>query len=179
MHVPHSTRRYRPRLYRPCLPSGLGPVGGRLVLAVIWAVALLAPFAPNVGAEAPPLAIAMTDIELRLGPGRNYPVLATIPAGAEVVLTGKADAEFVGVIFEPYRGWAEAAYLDAGHRTKGIILATATTDVALRAAPYPDGEMLQVVPAGARLIITGAVVGDYIAASYDGIGGWVHRDYLE
>jgi hypothetical protein len=37
----------------------------------------------------------------------------------------------------------------------------------------------QIVPAGGCLIVTGAVVGEYTAASYNGLGGWVESAALD
>jgi uncharacterized protein YraI len=143
------------------------------------ALALLLASAPGLRAEAPALAIALTDLELRVGPGDHYPVLAIIPDGVETVLTGLAEDGYVQVTYEQYTGWAVAAYLDAGHLTAGLHLAMATIEVAMRAEPSPTGQVRQIVPAGGWLIVTGAVVGDYTATSYNGLGGWVESAALE
>jgi uncharacterized protein YraI len=135
--------------------------------------------APGLQAEAPALAIALAEVELRVGPGAHYPVLAVIPAGAETVLTGLAADGYVQTTYGPDTGWAPAAQLDAGHRLGGLRLARATVAVAMRSEPVPDGVVRQLVPAGGWLIVTGAVVGNYTAASYNGLGGWVETGALE
>jgi uncharacterized protein YraI len=134
--------------------------------------------APGIGAEAPALAIALTEVELRVGPGDHYPVLTVLPAGTETVLTGMAEDGYVQVTYGQDTGWAAAVHLDAGHRTNGLRLAMATVDVAMYTEPMPEGQVRQIVPAGGWLIVTGAVVGDYTAASYNGLGGWVESAAL-
>lgn len=147
-------------------------------VALVLALALLLISAPGLRAEAPAQAIAQTETELRVGPGDHYPVIAVIPSGAETFLTGLASDGYVQVTYQQSTGWAIAAHLDAGHQLGGIRLATATFDVAMRTEPSPDGEIRQIVPAGGCLIVTGAVVGDYTATSYNGLGGWVETAAL-
>lgn len=148
-------------------------------VALVLAIALLLVSAPGLRAEAPAQAIAQTETELRVGPGDHYPVIAIIPSGAETFLTGLASDGYVQVTYQQSTGWAIAAHLDAGHQLGGIRLATATFDVAMRTEPSPEGQIRQIVPAGGCLIVTGAVVGDYTAASYNGLGGWVETVALE
>jgi uncharacterized protein YraI len=169
--------------HEPCHHPRLGPVGlphpGRLGATLGLALTLLLASIPGVRAEAPALAIALTELELRVGPGDHYPVLAIIPAGAETVLTGLAEDGYVQITSGQDTGWALAAHLDAGHRLGGIRLALATVDVAMRTEPSPAGSVRQIVPAGGCLIVTGAVVGEYTAASYNGLGGWVESAALD
>jgi uncharacterized protein YraI len=169
---PHNSR------HHPRLPVGLQHPG-RLRAVLVLALALLLTSAPGVRAEAPALAVALTELELRVGPGDHYPVLAVLPAGAETVLTGLAEDGYVQITSEQVTGWAVADHLDAGHRTDGVRLAMATVDVAMRTEPAPEGQVRQLVPIGGWLIVTGAVVGDYTAASYNGLGGWVESTALE
>ena len=160
----HNARQH-PRI----VPVGhLQPARG---LAVGLALALLLASAPGLRAEAPALAIALTEVELRVGPGDHYPVIVVMPTGAETVLTGLAEDGYVQVTYAQYTGWAAAVHLDAGHRTDGISLAMATVNVAMHTEPMPEGQVRQIVPAGGWLIVTGAVVGDYTATSYNGLGG--------
>jgi hypothetical protein len=46
-------------------------------------------------------------------------------------------------------------------------------DARLRAAPTNDGEILGLVQAGSTVILTGASVDGFLAASFVGTGGWL------
>jgi hypothetical protein len=46
-------------------------------------------------------------------------------------------------------------------------------DASLRAAPTADGEILGAVQAGSTVILTGASVDGFLAASVAGTGGWL------
>jgi hypothetical protein len=45
-------------------------------------------------------------------------------------------------------------------------------------APMPDAHVLTVVPEGEAVILTGATLDGYDAASYDLTGGWIDRRNL-
>ena len=57
----------------------------------------------------------------------------------------------------------------------GIDTAVTTTDTPLLVAPFPEAEIVQSVPEGEAVILTGATAGDYDAASHDGAGGWIDK----
>ena len=141
-----------------------------LAASVLLAAATI-PAGPA-SAAAPALASTTVDLNLRAGAGLDQPILAVMPGGTEVVLTGDTAAGFVGVVWAGITGWAAAPYLDAGHGP-GIPLGTAMVDNSLRVAPFPDGEVLIVVPAGRAVMLTGASIEGYLAAAFGGVGGWI------
>jgi uncharacterized protein YraI len=57
----------------------------------------------------PPLAVTTTDLNVRAGPGQNYPVLALLPVGTQVEVTGKnPDSTWWQIVYPPGgagRGW--------------------------------------------------------------------------
>lgn len=136
-----------------------------IVLALILGMALAAPAAL---ASAPALATASTDVALLAAPSVEAAVLAMLPAGAEVELTGAADGEFLEVSSDGQLGWATVRGLDGRLDTAAVVL-----DASLRAAPSEDGEILGAVQAGSTVILTGASVDGYLAASFAGTGGWL------
>jgi len=54
-----------------------------------------------------------------------------------------------------------------------IDTALVVLDASLRAAPNNDGAILGAVQAGSTVILTGASIDGYLAASFDGTGGWL------
>lgn len=60
-------------------------------------------------------ATAMTDLNLRVGPGPAYPVLLTIPTNGTVTLYGCVeDRAWCDIDYNGTRGWSYAAYLAYG-----------------------------------------------------------------
>jgi hypothetical protein len=119
-------------------------------------------------AHAPGLATTTADITLHEAPSADSPVLTQLPVGTEVELTGAAEGEFLEVTVAGQVGWTTVDGLDGIIDTAPVIL-----DASLRAAPTADGEILGAVQAGSTVILTGASVDGFLAASFAGTGGWL------
>jgi len=119
-------------------------------------------------AHAPGLATTTSDITLHEAPSADSPVLTQLPVGTEVELTGAAEGEFLEVTVAGQVGWTSVHSLDGMIDTAPVIL-----DASLRAAPTADGEILGAVQAGSTVILTGASVDGFLAASFAGTGGWL------
>jgi hypothetical protein len=101
-------------------------------------------------------------------PSADAPVLAELWAGTEIELTGAAEGDFLEATFDGQRGWTRVDSLDGMIDTAPVVL-----DASLRAAPNQDGAILGAVQAGSTVILTGASVDGYLAASFAGTGGWL------
>lgn len=132
-----------------------------LVLAMLLAT-------PAAFAHAPGHATTTADVALYEAPSADAPVLTQLPVGTEVELTGAAEGEFIEVTFAGHVGWTSVDGLDGMIDTATVIL-----DASLRAAPTADGEILGAVQAGSTVILTGASVDGFLAASFAGTGGWL------
>jgi uncharacterized protein YraI len=67
---------------------------------------------PGLAAAQDVVAMTTLDLNLRAGPAPTFPVIAVIPANADVTLYGcVADRAWRDVGFEGQRGWSYAAYL--------------------------------------------------------------------
>jgi hypothetical protein len=119
-------------------------------------------------AHAPGQATTTADIALLEAPSADAPILTQLPVGTEVELTGAAEGEFLEVTFAGQVGWTSVGSLDGMIDTATVIL-----DASLRAAPTADGEILGAVQAGSTVILTGASVDGFLAASFAGTGGWL------
>ena len=123
---------------------------------------------PAAFAHAPGLETTTADVALLEAPSADAPVLMQLPKGTEVELTGAAEAEFLEVTVASQAGWLSVASLDGMIDTAPVIL-----DASLRAAPTADGKILGAVQAGSTVILTGASVDGFLAASFAGTGGWL------
>ena len=154
---------------RSLTPRAASPWRSLRALAIILALilgALLA--APAALAHAPALATTTANIALYEAPSAEAPVLAELPAGTEIELTGAAEGQFLEATFDGQLGWTRVDALDGTIDTAPVV-----ADASLRAAPNDDGAILGAVPAGSTVILTGASVDGFLAASVDGTGGWL------
>ncbi|MEM5583660.1 SH3 domain-containing protein [Roseibium sp. AS2] len=84
----------------------------RLSLALI-AVALTA--LPAAAQSRPAIAYTTANLNMRAGPGTNYPVIATVPRGGGVTVFGcTADFRWCDAAFVNMKGWVSGKYLSYG-----------------------------------------------------------------
>ena len=154
--------------------SGTGHAIPRLIIPTLAAlvVVFLGVAPPEAMAKAPPLAATIFAAEARAVPAYDEPVVAVIPAGAEVELTGAAAPGFLAVYYDGQTVWVPAQYLSLSTRP-GVDTAVAIASTPLLDAPMREADVLGIVPEGESVILTGANVDDYHAGSYDGTGGWI------
>jgi hypothetical protein len=141
-------------------------------LAIALVIATFAPIAHNASAKAPPLATTVLAAEALAAPDSGAAPVAVIPQGAEVELTGEATPGFLGVYYDGQAVWVPAQYLSLGVRP-GIDTGVTVADTPLLDAPMRDASVREIIREGEGVILTGASVDGYDAASYDGAGGWI------
>ena len=143
-------------------------------LALPLVIAVFAPIAQNASAKAPPLATTVLNAEALLVPDYDAAPVAVIPQGTEVELTGERRARFpfLGVYYDGETVWVPAQYLTLGVRP-GIDTGITVADTPLLDAPMRDASVLEIVLEGQAVILTGARVDGYDAASHEGTGGWI------
>ncbi|HEV2109164.1 MAG TPA: SH3 domain-containing protein [Thermomicrobiales bacterium] len=152
----------------------------------------------SIGSSAPPPAAGpgqgsartTTDLNLRSGPSLSAGVLAVMPGGAAVTITGSSQNGYVPVTYGGTSGWAYASYLTSGGSgtpepepasppvsgPSGTAVTTAALN--LRSGPNLTSNVLAVMPYGASVALTGQSSGEFHATRYQGIDGWAHRDFL-
>ena len=141
-------------------------------LAMLFVVAVFAPITQSASAKAPPLATTVLDAAALAAPDYDAARIAVIRRGAEVELTGEAAPGFLGVYYDGQVVWVPAQYLSLGVRP-GIDTGVTVADTPLLDAPMRDASVLEIILEGEAVILTGASVDGYDAASYDGAGGWI------
>jgi uncharacterized protein YraI len=81
-----------------------------LALAAIVMMAL-----PAVAQSRPAIAYTTANLNMRAGPGTNYPVIATVPRGGGVTIFGcTADFGWCDAAFTNVKGWVSGKYLSYG-----------------------------------------------------------------
>lgn len=146
-----------------------------IVLTLGLLVALSGPLAIQPAlASAPPLATVTTSADLFATSDPASPVLTRLVAGAEVTLTGTAAGDLLEIIAGDYHGWIGVDDLDDGR----FDTAQLALDANLHGSARADGEILQQVPFGSTVTLTGASLDGYLAATYGGVGGWISAGAL-
>ncbi len=127
----------------------------------------------------------ISDLNLRSGPSTSNAVLAVMPAGSFVTLTGDSANGFLAVSFNGIDGWAYASYLDidedqppAPDPGAGSGTATTTAALNLRGGPGTGYPVRSVIPSGETITTTGAPQGGFYPVTYNGQAGWVAGAYL-
>ncbi|MHB8577391.1 MAG: SH3 domain-containing protein [Dehalococcoidia bacterium] len=131
-------------------------------------------------------------LNLRSGPATSFSVVAVMPAGATLTVTGNASADnWLPVQFNGQDGWADGVYLTLGAATVATPapspVATATMTAAmvqpadglnLRSGPGTSFAAITVVPAGTAVTITGSANDVWVPVSVNGHSGWMNGTYL-
>jgi uncharacterized protein YraI len=87
--------------------------GGRVfVIAAAALTGVLALVAPDPGFAARPNGYPVTTVNLRAGPGTDYPVIVTVPSRAPITILGcLPDYAWCDSVFDGNRGWMRSIYL--------------------------------------------------------------------
>lgn len=127
------------------------------------------------------------DLNLRAGPTTASTILAVMPAGTILAITGTADQGFLPVNYDGVAGWAYSAYLSTGGTpagpapaapTAGGGTSTVTDDLNLRSTASLDSAVLTMMPTGATVTLTGGSDNGFVSVRYGGIEGWAWAAYL-
>jgi uncharacterized protein YraI len=128
-------------------------------------------------------AVTTSDLNLRAGPSTGDAVLAVMPPGASVTLTGDSSNGFLSIAYDGMDGWASAEYLSTdgapapspgGEGTA----ATTTSSLNLRSGPSTGDSILTVMPAGASITVTGDPQGGFYPVTYSGTSGWAAGEFV-
>lgn len=128
-------------------------------------------------------AVASDDVNLRSGPGTGYGVLAVVPRGSRLGLTGQRSGGFVAVTFGGRQGWVSADFVgsDVGGGGGSSVRTYALTNdgVNFRSGPDTSRGVIKVLSFGAVLELTGRQSNGFRSARYNGVDGWVSSSYLD
>lgn len=140
------------------------------------------------------------------GPGEESGAMSSLPAVSVVQLTGQAQDGYLQVTYDGQTGWADAAYLQIADTSGTTQLQAAepaaqpqttadttqapaapvtgeqaltTSNVNLRSQPNASAMVLDVVPAGSDVALTGSRANGYVNVRVDGKAGWIDEAYLQ
>jgi uncharacterized protein YkwD/uncharacterized protein YraI len=131
-------------------------------------------------------AVSTSDVNLRTGPGPEYPVVTTLAPSTEMTITGGELNAFVPVKVDGQFGWVASEWVERGavslEQTASPSqsgTATAIDAVELRDAPLNEASSIGVIPMVAVVTITGEAQDGFLRVRYDGQEGWADASYLE
>lgn len=131
------------------------------------------------------LGVVLEALNLRAGPSTSDSVLDVMPAGSLLDLGDTAANGYVAVTYGGTDGWAYASYVDMGdadfdrRNPTGGNTATVTEALNLRGGPSTADEILDVMPAGATVSLTGDRANGFVSVWYGGQAGWAYAQYLD
>jgi hypothetical protein len=126
----------------------------------------------EVAAKAPPHATTLVTTGVYATPDLTGDQIGTADPGTQLELTGSAAPGFLGVVYGDGEAWIPSTNLTTGVRS-GIETGLAVVETPLTDAPRRDSGIVSYVPEGESVILTGAAVDGFYAASYNGAGGWI------
>jgi uncharacterized protein YraI len=134
------------------------------------------------------------ELNLRAGPGRGYPILAVMPAGSAVRITGDASEGWYPVRYNELNGWAYAEYIAVNGQAQGAAAAggggvrgsatVVTSLLNMRGGPGTSYGVVAQLPYGTTVQIVGnPQAGDgrtWLEVAARGFGqGWVAAEFLD
>lgn len=137
-------------------------------------------------------------LNFRTGANTTSSIIAVLPAGATVSLTGKASGDFLQLTYNGRTGWAHKNWIKTGSATTTPAPAPSqpkptpkppvtvvsgpakvTEDLNLRSQANTSSSIITVLRAGSNVTLTGEVSGVFYKLTFSGKTGWAHRDWIE
>jgi uncharacterized protein YgiM (DUF1202 family) len=128
-------------------------------------------------------AITTSVLSLRADSNSSASLLATLPAGSQISLTGNHANQYSQVVYGSQSGWVLTGYYRSA--TAGMETLTGTsnlyinaTDVNLREGPGVETGKIAVLAYGTLLVTTGVTQNGYTQVIFGGVLRWVSSQYL-
>jgi hypothetical protein len=118
----------------------------------------------------------VTDLNVRAGPGSQYPVIGVLRAGQQATLNGCLQSgKWCSVAEADGQGWVYSDYVSADFGGSHVVLSQRPADasVAVVEAPKIDGADAGAFAGGATGAIAGAIIGGPVGAAVGGAAGVV------
>ncbi len=130
--------------------------------------------AASTAAFAQTTASATTDLNVRSGPGPQYPISGSIGAGEQATITGCLDNSKWCQVTTPTgaQGWAYSDYLAADLSGQTVVVTESRQQLSVPVTTYDEGGATGGAAAGAvGGAIVGALVGGPVGAAVGGVAG--------
>jgi uncharacterized protein YraI len=119
-------------------------------------------------------------LNLRAGPSTGDDVLTVMDDGDRVGIIGGEQDGFYPVVYGGLTGWAFTDYVRPdGSDGPGAAVGIVTERLNLRAGPSTADDVIDRMPAGNLVVLTGEEENGFLSVSYDGEDGWAFADYLD
>jgi len=115
-------------------------------------------------------------LNVRSGPGTNFPVIASLPNGSQLTVTGEQNGFYQVRLADGRTGWVSRDFVAITPRQARV--ATQGGNLNLRASPNTTSQVLASIPNGTALTITD-VSGNFFRTTFGGHTGWVSRDFVQ
>lgn len=119
--------------------------------------------------------VATTDLNIRSGPGPEYPVIGAIASDDGAVLHGCLEASrWCQVSYGGIEGWAYSDYLIADNAGVEVVVTERPAEMSVPVVTYErpaDGAAIGGLTGGAAGAVAGAIVGGPVGAAVGGIAG--------
>lgn len=142
---------------------------------LILSVAACAVVAMSTSAFAQSMVVATTDLNIRSGPGPQYPVVGAITVDGQATLNGCLEgSKWCQVSFNGAEGWAYSDYLLADNSGVEVVVTERPAQMEVPVVTYEDtGNAATAggVAGAATGAIAGAIIGGPIGAAVGGIAG--------
>jgi len=117
------------------------------------------------GAYAQSTVVAWTDLNLRAGPGPQFPIISVIPANGEVMVDGCLEtASWCKVTHAGMEGWASGDYLTTMVDAAPVAIYPNRTAVPVKTVVYSDTSAESTAAGGATGAIAGAMIAGPVGA---------------
>lgn len=117
---------------------------------------------------------ATTDLNVRAGPGPQYPVVGVLGASQSTTLNGcLQNSKWCSVATQAGEGWVYSDYLtgDFGGTTVVLSQRPTTSEVTVVEAPKGSGGAEGALVGGATGAVAGAIIGGPVGAAVGGVAG--------
>ncbi len=130
--------------------------------------------------------VADGPLNLRSGPGTSFSVLAVMPTGASLTITGALTNGFYPVRYNGTAGYAAAEFIQIGSNPtptpttpSGQIATVIDGSLNLRTGPGLNFSVILVMPGGSTVTITGALQNGYYPVRFGSTNGYASATYLQ
>lgn len=120
--------------------------------------------------------VATTDLNVRAGPGPQYPIVGFVPAGKSATLKGCLEqSRWCTVATADSDGWVYSDYLTGDFGGEAVVLSQRPADSKVAIVPPPDndGGKTGSIAGAATGAVAGAIIAGPVGAAVGGTAGFV------
>lgn len=122
-------------------------------------------------------------VNIRTGASTEYRILGVLYAGESITATGPSQNGWTPVSYNGREAWICSQYLTSNGSPASVVPGPTSTKVTTdalnaRSGPGLDYRVLEVLPPGTSVTVTGAIQNSYAPINLHGRTAWVHTTWL-